>query len=330
MGEILPAAFQPPAWLRSAHLQTMWSTFFRRPEPLSRRRESLPLDDGDHLLLDWAGPAPEAGALRVLLLHGLSGCSDSHYIRGTQARLAALGITSVAMNSRGAAAPNDTALCAHAGEIADLDAVIQALRRRDRDGPLIAMGVSLGGSRVLNWLARSDDGSLSAAVAVCSPLRLDLCANRMDQGLSRIYRRHLIRNLLATLKRQQRHLEQVAPSQAERLAALNLRGIKSFWTFDERIIAPLYGFRGAAHYYAEASAGPRLQAIRTPTLMIQAEDDPFMTPAMLPARDELGPGVTLELSSGGGHVGFVGGRPGNPEYWLEQRLAAFAGGFLGG
>ena len=128
MGEMIAAAFQPPAWLRSAHLQTMWSTFFRRPEPLSRRRESLPLDDGDHLLLDWAGPAPEVGALRVLLLHGLSGCSDSHYIRGTQARLAALGITSVAMNSRGAAAPNDTALCAHAGEIEDLDAVIQALR----------------------------------------------------------------------------------------------------------------------------------------------------------------------------------------------------------
>ncbi len=135
------------------------------------------------------------------------------------------------MTSRGAAAPNDPALCAHAGEIEDLDAVIQALRQRDRDGPLIAMGVSLGGSRVLNWLARADDGSLSAAVAVCSPLRLDLCANRMDQGLSRIYRRHLISNLLSTLKRQQRHLQRVAPEQAERLAALNLRGIKSFWTF---------------------------------------------------------------------------------------------------
>jgi uncharacterized protein len=53
-----------------------------------------------------------------------------------------------------------------------------------------------------------------------------------------------------------------------------------------------------------------------------------MAPAMLPAHGELGPGVTLELSSGGGHVGFVGGRPRHPEYWLEQRLAAFAGGFM--
>ena len=306
----------------------MWSTLFRRAEPLSRRRETLPLNDGDHLLLDWAGPEPDAGAPRVLLLHGLSGCSDSHYIRGTQARLAAQGITSVAMNSRGAAAPNDTALCAHAGEIDDLDTVIQVLRQRDRQGPLIAMGVSLGGSRVLNWLARTDNGALTAAVAVCSPLRLDLCANRMDQGLSRIYRRHLITALLATLKRQQRHLRRVAPQQAERLAALNLSGIKSFWTFDDRVIAPLYGFRGAAHYYAESSAGPRLQAIRTPTLMIQAEDDPFMTPAMLPTRDELGPGVTLELSPHGGHVGFVTGGPRDPEYWLEKRLTAFAAGFL--
>lgn len=326
MAEIVEAPFRAPSWLRSPHLQTLWGPLWRRAEDLPRRRETLRLADGDHLLLDRAGPEPEAGDPRVVLLHGLSGCSDSHYIRGTQARLAAAGIASVAINSRGAAAVNDTALTYHAGETDDLDAVFRHLRAEDAGGPLLAIGVSLGGSRLLNWLARRDDGTLSAAVAVCTPLDLAICADRMDRGLSRLYRRHLIGALLGNLHRQRRHLERVAPDQARRLAALDLAGIRSFWQFDDRVIAPLYGFRDAAHYYAECSAGPRLKAIRTPTLMIQARDDPFMTPAVLPGRDDLGPGVTLELSRRGGHVGFVAGSPRHPEYWLEKRLTAFAAG----
>lgn len=327
MAEIVEAPFRAPWWLRSPHLQTLWGPLCRRADELERRRETLPLADGDHLLLDWAGPDPRPGAPRVVLLHGLSGSSDSHYVRGTQARLAAVGIASVAINSRGAAAPNDTALSYHAGEIEDLDAVFRHLRASDGRGPLVAMGVSLGGSRLLNWLARADNGALSAAVAVCSPLGLATCADRMDRGLSRIYRRHLISELLTSLRRQRRHLETVAPDQARRLATLDLSGIRSFWQFDGQVIAPLYGFRDAAHYYAECSAGPRLPEIRTPTLMIQAEDDPFMTRAVLPGQGDLGPGVTLELSRQGGHVGFVAGTPTAPEYWLEKRLVAFASGF---
>lgn len=328
MGQIIEAAFTPGGALRSTHLQTLWGPMLRRPVPLARRRQTLSLDDGDHLLLDWAGPMPPAGAPRVLLIHGLSGCSDSHYIGGTQARLAEAGMASVAMNSRGATRPNDTALSYHAGETDDLDAVIRHLRDRDRDGPLLAIGVSLGGSRLLNWLARRDSGALNAAVAVCSPLQLALCADRMDQGLSRFYRRHLISQLRAGLQRQYLHLQRVAPDQAQRLAALNIGPMHSFWQFDSRVIAPLYGFRDAADYYAQCSAGPHLHAIHTPTLMIQAADDPFMSAATLPGVADLGPGVTLELARHGGHVGFVEGTPRHPEYWLEKRLAAFARGFV--
>lgn len=331
MAEIVEAPFRAPPWLRSPHLQTLWGPLVRfrgrRGEQLDRRRDILMLDDGDHLLLDRAGPVPGPGETRVVLLHGLSGCSDSHYIRGTQARLAAAGIASIAINSRGAAAPNDTALTYHAGETDDLDAVFRQLRAEDPNGPLLAIGVSLGGSRILNWLARRDSGALSAAVAVCTPLALAPCADRLDQGLSRIYRRHLIRVLLANLHRQQCHLRNVAPAQARRLAALNLAGIRTFRQFDNQVIAPLYGFRDASHYYAECSAGPRLGAIRTPTLVIQAKDDPFMPAAVLPGRDELGPGMTLELSRHGGHVGFVAGTPRKPDYWLEKRLTAFAAAF---
>src|SRR5699024_4514125 len=144
MAAIVEARFRAPAWLRSPHFQTLWGPLLRGTPVLGRRREILPLADGDHLLLDRAGPAPEKGSPQVLILHGLSGSSESLYVLGTQARLAEAGMASVAMNARGAAQPNDTALSSHAGETDDLDAVIRHLRESNGTGPLLAVGVSLG------------------------------------------------------------------------------------------------------------------------------------------------------------------------------------------
>ena len=325
MGEIVRSAFRPPLWLRNPHLQTLWGPMGRSLPEVTRRSERLNLKDGDYLLLDWAGPESRPGQLTVLLLHGLSGCSDSHYMRGMQKVLAEAGIRSVAINSRGAKKPNDTALCYHAGEVDDVDAVIKHVFHENPTGHRIAIGVSLGGSRLLNWLAHRDNGDLSAVATVCSPLRLDICANRLDQGLSKLYRQHLLKTLLGNFAVQKTHLDKVNPPEAKRLHRLNMNGIRSFWRYDDQIIAPLYGFRSAYHYYAQCSAGPKLLQIRTPTLMLQNRDDPFMTPETLPRQEELGPAVTLEVSEYGGHVGFVGDK--SQRYWLEQRLLAFVQGF---
>jgi predicted alpha/beta-fold hydrolase len=100
--------------------------------------------------------------------------------------------------------------------------------------------------------------------------------------------------------------------------------VRSFWEYDGRVVAPLYGFRSAADYYERASSRPFLARIRVPTLVIHADDDPFMVPAAVPTPGELSPAVTLELTRGGGHVGFVAGRrPGRPDYWLFRRIPEF-------
>ena len=325
MGEIIQSSFRAPLGLRNPHLQTLWGPLGRKLPEVQRQQERLELPDGDYLQLDWAGPDRRPGQLTVILLHGLSGCSDSHYMRGFQKTFADAGIRSVAINSRGAKQPNDTALCYHAGETDDVDAVIEHVFHQDPTGHRLAIGVSLGGSRLLNWLAHRDSGRLSGVATVCSPLRLDICANRLDRGLSRMYRQHLIKALLENFARKKRHLDQVNPPEAKRLYRLDMTGIRSFWRYDDQIIAPLYGFRGASHYYAECSAGPRLLQVRTPTLILQNLDDPFMTPATLPRHQELGPAVTLEVSRHGGHVGFIGDA--DNRYWLEQRLLAFVQGY---
>ena len=318
--------FKPAWWLRSAHGQTLWPALFRRVPSPPVRRERLRTRDGDFVDLDWCGGG--AGPL-VILLHGLSGSSRSPYIAGLQQALLRRGLRSVAMNFRGCGGqPNDTARCYHSGDTEDLDHLCETLKRRHPDAPLAAVGFSLGGNVLLKWLGEKGQAGagLSAAVAVSAPMRLDLCSDRMDVGFSRLYRDRLLRELKDYIRWKQRHLRGCGNVQeAEKLEKLgDLSAIRSFWEYDERVVAALYGFDGARDYYAKSSSRQYLKCIATPTLIIHSRDDPFMTPQVIPAADELSPAVRLEITAGGGHVGFVSGLiPGFPRYWLERRIPAF-------
>lgn len=315
------ASFRAPLWARSPHLQTLWGPTLRRVTPPERRPERFPLPDGDHLWLHHAGAEPAPGQARVLLLHGLSGCANSVYMQGLQRALSARGIASTVMNARGAWRPNDRARSYHAGESGDFDALVRRFHERDPTAPLLAVGFSLGGSRLLNWLARGGHPAVSAALAVCVPLYLARGAERLNRGVSRLYRDHLIRQMLRQQAVKREHLRSVAPTEAERHAALGeLTGIRTFRDLDNRVIAPLHGFRDADDYYEQCSAGPKLRRITTPTRVLQAADDPFMTPDCIPDEPSLNHSVTLEVSPEGGHVGFVRGTPVSPRYWLEERI----------
>lgn len=318
-------AFRPAWWLPGPHLQTLWQPLFRRwPRP-ALQRERLDTPDGDFLDLDWHGP--DTGPLAILL-HGLSGSSRSPYIRGMQAALARQGWRSVAMNFRGCGGePNRTAQCYHSGDTRDLGYLCQTLRQRYPNRALAAVGYSLGGNVLLKWLGEQGGrAGLSTAVAVSAPLRLALCADRLDRGASRFYRNQLLRELKAYVAGKQRHLAaQGLAAEARRLAELgDLSPIRSFWDYDHQVVARLYGFRDAHDYYQQSSARSYLGQIQRSTLVIQALDDPFMSPAVLPEPHELSVWVKLEVTREGGHVGFVGGRlPGRPDYWLERRVPAF-------
>lgn len=98
--------------------------------------------------------------------------------------------------------------------------------------------------------------------------------------------------------------------------------ICTFREFDEKLTAPLHGYRDADDYYARCSSRFFLKNIRVPTLILHSADDPFMSPASLPRKDELSPAITLELSHKGGHVGFVNGSLLHPNMWLGERISS--------
>ena len=102
-----------------------------------------------------------------------------------------------------------------------------------------------------------------------------------------------------------------------------VNNIKTIREFDERYTAVIHGFKSSKDYYKKSSAKQFLKDITTPTLIIHALDDPFMTPEVLPTASELSPTIKLEISKYGGHVGFVGGKLFRPSYWLDSRIANY-------
>ena len=103
--------------------------------------------------------------------------------------------------------------------------------------------------------------------------------------------------------------------------AMNAR---TFAEFDDAVTAPLHGFDGMQDYYDKCSAGQFLNTVERPTLIINALDDPFMTPDVIPPEDQLSRYVTIEVADHGGHVGFVqGGTPFRPTYYLPGRILKF-------
>lgn len=323
--------FQPAWWLNNSHLQTLFPAMMRRIVPLPRVRERLTLSDGDWLCLDWRLPRSWMGSGRplVMLVHGLTGSSQSQYVLGLQQALDAMGWASVAMNCRAATGePNDRPRAYHAGAHDDVAEVMHTVHERYPDVPLALVGFSLGGAMTLNYLAREKlPANLFAASAVSVPLMLGACADRLDQGFSRIYRKHLLAELCKTWSRKAERLaelgdEEVATHIRDRLAQ---GPFTSFRVFDDVLMAGIHGFRNGEDYYARCSPRQSLLRITTPVLVLQAADDPFLAPECMPTTRELSPAVHLEISPRGGHVGFIeaGEHWREPRYYLERRIPHF-------
>ena len=308
--------FRPAGWLRSAHLQTLWPSLSRRLPALPLARERLELPDGDFLDLDWT---PITDGPIVLVLHGLEGSSRSRYARGLLAAVQRRRWQGVVMHFRGCSGePNRLPRSYHSGETGDLARVAAILRGRFPGRPLAVVGYSLGGNVLLKWLGETGASSpVSCAAAVSIPFELDAAARRLTRGFSRFYQWWLLRSLRRSVER--KVARRILPAEFTARAAA-----ADFWTFDDRITAPLHGFAGADDYYRRSSCRQYLGGITVPTLVVHARDDPFLFPEAIPSTAEAGTGVTLEVHERGGHVGFVAGRwPWRPDYWLERRIPAF-------
>jgi hypothetical protein len=308
------ADFAAPWWLPGGHAQTIWPLARSGPLP-AYRRERLDTPDGDFIDLDWLPAAPDAPLL--VLFHGLEGSSASHYARSLMRAARAHGWRGVVAHFRGCSGePNRLARAYHSGDSAEIDWVLRQLAPRAGAAPLFAAGVSLGGNALLKWLGEREHDAMAVvagAAAVCPPLDLAICGHALGRGFNRLY----THRFLITLKR--KALAKLARD-PDLFDAARVRAASTLYAFDDAYTGPVHGFSGADDYWRRASSKPWLAAIRVPTLLLCAANDPFVPSAALPAADALSAQVQFECPRGGGHVGFLGGRcPGHLD-WLPARL----------
>jgi predicted alpha/beta-fold hydrolase len=291
--------------------------------------ERWPTADGDEIEIQrLAMPAGlsagSPGNPRLLLLHGLEGTIQSHYVRGMLAQAQARAWNADVLIFRSCNGEmNRTPRLYHSGETTDLDLVVRRLVRENPDQPLLVAGFSLGGNVLLKWLGEQGDSApsqLRAAAAISVPYDLEKGSRCIERGFSRLYARHFLRTL-----RQKATAKLAAHPRLFDRGALDRAS--TLFDFDDAVTAPVHGFRDASDYYARSSSIHHLSAIRRPTLLLSAYDDPFLPPAVLTAVAASAPAnacLEVEFSPRGGHVGFVSGRnPFRATYYAELRATEF-------
>ena len=310
---------RPPWW--GGDLQTLRNVLVRQsidlsPWPEETLRFEMPDGSGDVLTGRVAFPSGAAARPLVILIHGLTGCEDSIHVRASARALLRAGFPALRLNLRGAGPT--TALCReqyHAGRTEDFRAVLAQLPARLARNGVAAVGYSLGGGMLLKFLGEEGRAApLRAAAAVSVPIDLDGACGRFHRGRNWVYKRYL-------LNRMKKDAFRARDGLPERWRK-PVRGARTIKEYDAGYIAPRYGFGTVERYYAECSAMRFMPAVRVPTLVVQARDDPWIAPEpydRFPWADA--PALIPCLHSSGGHVGFHG--QGSLETWHDRHIAAF-------
>ncbi len=322
-GMITKSHFRPAMFAANRHVQTLLPTLLRFNNSIAYKYQELTLPDGDFLDLAWNRiPAKTDTSPIVVIFHGLEGSVDSPYARGIMKQVDSYGWHVVLMHFRNCSDRlNRAARTYHSGETSDARFLLQWLQKNFPQAPLLAAGYSLGGNMLLKLLGEMQSAApLRAAVAISTPLLLDVCADQMRSGFSQVYQFQLLRKMKQKLLAKYRQYDY---QKLIGLSRKDIRHIRDFWQFDTAFTAPINGFESAQDYYAKSSSRQYLARIQIPTLIIQSLDDPFMSAAVIPKENELSKNVCLELSDKGGHVGFVSGYLWKPEFWLEQRIGEY-------
>jgi hypothetical protein len=284
-------------------------------------RERWATPDGDFIDLDWLSVSTSPQKPLLVLFHGLEGSSRSHYAESFADFARVQSLAYVVVHFRGCSGELNRAPRAyHSGDFEEIGWILERLRLK-YTGPIVAVGISLGGNALLRWAQEAGSSAsqmVSAVASVCAPLDLAASGTCIGRGFNRlVYTRMFLRSMKPKAMRKLAQFPGLFDGEA-------LQRATDLYTFDNVFTAPLHGFKNTDDYWRRASAKPGLSRIRLPALVLNARNDPFVPAASLPVAQEAGNWVTLWQPFAGGHVGFpVGAAP--------SRLAALpqaVGGWL--
>lgn len=291
--------FKPHFLLQNAYAQTI-ASFYWPQLPLTAEgvEHIIDLPDGDKVILVENRPVGIKKKRIILLLHGLSGSSQSNYMRRLAYYFTEQGHRVFRMNLRGSGQGLFLARKTyHSGRSEDAREVLKFLEKKFPQGPVTTIGFSLGGNIVLKMLGEDESMSnCDSAVTVSAPFDLAKTTQKLQRRPNNIFQDYLLKDLVKQIEKKSQvfhELKKFVPCK-----------FKTIEQLDEEFTAPLSGYRSADHYYSTCSSGGFLEANKTRTLIIASQDDPMIHTdfSLIPNR----PHIESLITKKGGHVGFLG------------------------
>jgi len=288
-----------PWWQFNGHLQTIPPNLIRRVGGINYERERIVTWDQDFLDLDWS----RTGSIKlVLITHGMEGNTNRQYVKGLVKAANEKGYDALAWNLRGCSGePNKLLTAYHSGKTDDLHYVIHHALGKFQYDSISLIGISLGGNITLKYLGDGEHRvpvELNAAVAVSVPCDLVSTSRNIISGWNRMYSRRFLRQCL----------DKVRTKMDTFPGAIDYNHVFSSQTllaFTDNFTAPLHGYSDADDYHRDVECKQFIAGIKLPTLLVTAQNDPFLTPTCYPVTEaEKNPYFTLEITRNGGHVGF--------------------------
>ncbi len=320
LSKILP--IEAPTWASSGHLQTILGSLWRFKtitRPSENRLVQLP--DGDQLLTKVFRQEHDAV---VVLFHGLTGSSDSSYMQRLGSELLRQGYSVVLVNHRNCGDGFGLARqLYHSGRGDDIAAVVADVRGQFPGKKLVTFGVSLSANAILFLLSQLPHLSQpDFAIVVNPPIDLSRTSRLIQTGMvNKIYEKKFVVLISRLVNELQRH-GLVEPH-------YKLHSRMRLGEIDEVYTGPKGGFGNAQGYYDQCSTYRHLTHIKTPTVMLMAEDDPFISSQDF-IKVEKSPFVQLHLVRTGGHVGYIHKRhtPLGSYRWMDYAVSEYIKQFV--
>lgn len=295
-------------------------TFLKRKVPqVPFIRERLITEDQDFIDVDHYS---QNSKKVIFLFHGLEGSTASQYIQGTSRTFHDHGYDIIAMNYRGCSGKDNNHLYSyHSGNTPDIHFVIEEYKEKYEQIALV--GFSLGGNKILKY---ASDGvfdlspKIKVVCGVSAPVDLHTCSLKICTWQNYFYERRFLSTLLAKAKlKSLKYSGQLEPIIFDK--------IKNLYDFDDYFTAPVHGFKDAADYYAQCNALQFLKNVSLPTLLLNAQDDPFLSKSCFPYNiADQNPSFFLEAPKYGGHCGFY--TKGKSYYWDELEILSFVENYI--
>ena len=310
--------FNPSYPLKNGHISTIWPTLFRKDSvPFIRTR--ITTDDGDFLDLDWS---TNDNKKLLIIGHGLEGSSNSSYVTGLTKNAIPQGFDVVAINWRGCSGQmNNKFESYHTGKSDDLRIVINHILKEYSYPSIFYVGFSMGGNIGLKYAGEtgtSIDTRIKKIVAISTPVDLESSSYKLAQTQNKLYMFRFLRTLKV------KYMEKIRLFPSQELDTIKIIYAKTFLEFDEYFTAPANGFSNAVDYWTQSSSKPYLTSISVPTLIINAENDPFLAEECFPYEEvKANSFLTMLVPKYGGHVGFIESVNQLKITWAEKEIIRF-------